>query len=333
MMFGNDYSNPLYYAHHLYLDGIEIGNLVIPDGITNIRDNAFRHINSLTSVVFPNSVTSIGENAFTDCSNITALRLPEELRLIKKATFKGCKSLKCVTIPATVEVIYQEAFADCTGLENVKALPETPPFLCDDSFSNYNIPLYAPAEAIASYQETSPWSRFAKFLTLDGQEIVMQKCVIPTISYAGGKLTFESETEGATCQYTITDKDIKTEVGNEVDLTVTYNITVYATKAGYDNSDVATATLCWIDVTPEGENVVVGQTEVRATPVLIKSNGGMLTIEGVNEGTDISVYDTAGRMVGSATTANGTTNISTTLRSGEIGIVKIGEKAVKVVMK
>jgi len=38
-------------------------------------------------------------------------------------------------------------------------------------------------------------------------------------------------------------------------------------------------------------------------------------------------------ILGSATAVNGTTIISTTLRSGEIGIVKIGEKAVKVVMK
>jgi hypothetical protein len=38
-------------------------------------------------------------------------------------------------------------------------------------------------------------------------------------------------------------------------------------------------------------------------------------------------------MVGSATAASENTNISTTLRSGEICIVKIGEKAVKVAIK
>ena len=144
---------------------------------------------------------------------------------------------------------------------------------------------------------------------------------------------FESETEGAEFVTEITDADIKKHFNAKISLTATYNISVYAMKSGYDNSDVATATLCWIDVTPEGENVVVGKAEVRANPVLIQSNGGVLSICGVAEGTVICVYDTAGRMVSSATAANGTTTISTMLGSGTVGIVKIGDKAVKVAMK
>ena len=77
-----------------------------------------------------------------------------------------------------------------------------------------------------------------------------QQCEKPIISYQQGKLTFVCATEGATCQYSITDTDIKAGSGNEVQLTATYNISVYAMKSGYDNSDVATATLCWIDQQP-----------------------------------------------------------------------------------
>ena len=72
-------------------------------------------------------------------------------RLIRSSAFKYCQGLKSVTIPASVEFIYQEAFANCGGLESVKALPETPPFLYANSFSNYNIPLYASETAIAAY--------------------------------------------------------------------------------------------------------------------------------------------------------------------------------------
>ena len=86
-------------------------------------------------------------------------------------------------------------------------------------------------------------------------------------------------------------------------------------------------------MTPSGENVVVGKSEVRAVPVLIESDGGVLTVKGVAEGTPISVYDTAGRKVGSATATAQTTRISTTLRIGDIGIVRIGDKAVKVAIK
>jgi len=205
----------------------------------------------------------------------------------------------------------------------------------EGSYINYAT-LHVPSTSFDAYKAVEPWKSFKAIVGLDGtlpEEPEVEKCATPTISYAGGKLIFDCATKGAEFVTEITDADIKKHYDAEVQLTVTYNISVYATKAGYDNSDVVTATLCWIDVTPEGDNVVVGKAEVRANPVLIQSNGGVLSISGVAEGTTISVYDTAGRMVGSATAASENTNISTSLRSGEICIVKIGEKAVKVAIK
>ncbi|WP_197018786.1 leucine-rich repeat protein, partial [Prevotella sp. P6B4] len=63
--FSESYSNPLYYAHHLYSDeNTEITDLVIPNGVTTIRNEVFANCEGLTSVTIPNSVTSIGDNAF-----------------------------------------------------------------------------------------------------------------------------------------------------------------------------------------------------------------------------------------------------------------------------
>jgi len=45
--------------------------------------------------------------------------------------------------------------------------------------------------------------------------------------------------------YEIKDTDIKKGYDAKVSLSATYNISVYATKTGYENSDVATATLVW----------------------------------------------------------------------------------------
>ena len=39
--FDSFYSNPTYYAPHLYLNGDEIINLVIPDDVTSIGEYAF----------------------------------------------------------------------------------------------------------------------------------------------------------------------------------------------------------------------------------------------------------------------------------------------------
>ena len=72
---------------------------------------------------------------------------------------------------------------------------------------------------------------------------------------------------GTVCQYSITDTDIKAGNGNEVQLGVTYTISVYAAKAGYENSETATATLCWIDAAPKTEGITNGIANIPAQAI------------------------------------------------------------------
>ena len=51
--------------------------------------------------------------------------------------------------------------------------------------------------------------------------------------------------------------------------------------------------------------------------------------DGVPAGTAINVYDLSGKKTGSAKASSETTNIATTLRSGEVGILKIGDNSIK----
>ncbi len=120
---------------------------------------------------------------------------------------------------------------------------------------------------------------------------------------------------------------------SKVNLSVTYTVTVYATKTGYENSETATATLCWIDVDPRTEGIENGVANVKAMPVLIQAEDGVLRITGAPEGVTICVYDAGGKLVGSAKASSDTTLVPTTLPNGSIAIVKMGEKAVKVLMK
>ena len=162
----------------------------------------------------------------------------------------------------------------------------------------------------------------------------VKKCAMPTISYSDGKLSFNCETEGAEFVTNITDSDINRHYDAEISLTATYNISVYATRSGYENSDVATATLCWIDAEPRTEGIEnTGIVTIRAQSVLIQGNSNTLNITGVAEGTPISVYDVTGKLVGVAKASAETTSISTKLCSGQIALIKIGEKTVKVSMK
>jgi hypothetical protein len=66
-------SNPLYYAKNLYLNNELVENLVIPEGVTVIREWAFYHCESLLRVDIANSVTAIGRSAFENCSNLAQM--------------------------------------------------------------------------------------------------------------------------------------------------------------------------------------------------------------------------------------------------------------------
>ena len=105
-----------------------------------------------------------------------------------------------------------------------------------------NATLYVPKGTIDKYKATDGWKDFV-FIeegTGGGDTPTTQKCEKPTISYENGKLTFSCETEDVEYVYEIQDADIKRGNGSEVSLTCTYQVSVYATKAGYLNSEVAT---------------------------------------------------------------------------------------------
>ncbi len=161
----------------------------------------------------------------------------------------------------------------------------------------------------------------------------LEQCATPTIAYQNGQLTFKSATEDVQFVSEITDTDIKKNFTATVNLNVTYMISVYATKEGYIDSEVATATLCWIEVEPQKEGITENDEDamagVKAVPVLIQSEGNQLMIEGAQAGTPIVVYDLSGRLIATATAADTVTRV--TVGGGEeVVVVKVGDKVVKV---
>ncbi len=90
--------NPLYYAKHLYLNGEEIQDLVIPEGVEKIRDNAFAYCSNLRSVTIP-EMRAIGDYAFSECSNLQRVNI-EKVDSIGRVAFSGCWSLNEVHIPS-----------------------------------------------------------------------------------------------------------------------------------------------------------------------------------------------------------------------------------------
>ena len=155
--FYNEGSNPLGYAHHLFLNDVEISNLVIPNGVTSIGAYAFYGGNNINSVSIPNSVTSIGANAFSGTTwfdnqpdgvvyvgkiaylykgtmpENTAITINSGTLGIAGSAFKNCNNLASVSIPNSVTTIGASAFYGCSSLTSVN-LPSNLTYLGPSAF-------------------------------------------------------------------------------------------------------------------------------------------------------------------------------------------------------
>ena len=299
--FSNYDANPLSKAKHLFMDGKEITDLVIPNSVKSIGNYAFYGCSGLTSIIIPNSVTSIGYYAFQYCSGLTSVTIPNSVTSIGYETFYGCSGLTSVTIPNSVTSIGYEAFRDCYGLTSVTipnsvtaiggeafrgcsgltsvTIPNSVKSIGQRAFDGADIPtvislienpftitgktsnsrtfsqntfnnatLYVPKGTIEKYKATGGWKDF--FFIEEGvgpggdtpqpPTPEPQKCEKPTISYENGQLTFDCETEGVEYVSSITPPSAFNSGSKTVSMPTTYKVTVYATKDGYENSDVAT---------------------------------------------------------------------------------------------
>lgn len=316
-----------------------LATINIPESsqLTMISDEAFYNCTNLTSIIIPDGVTYIGWGAFYNCSNLASVMMPKRVYVIGDYAFYGCSSLTSITIPKIAfseDRIGEQAFANCTELTDVYCYADVVPYNTSISAFEGSYPehmtLHVPVILLNEYKATAPWSSFGKYETIAGEEF-LGKCSTPTISYVDGRVVLTCATEGATIKSNTLVNGAGDRTESEFELIPTYTITVYATKTQYEDSDVISATLCWIPCAGnhEGEGII----NIPSKPVLIKEQGGTLVLSGLVDGTEVAVYDMMGTEFATAVVANGTATLATSLGTGSTAIVKIGTQSVKVLIK
>ena len=234
-------------AYHLFLNGNEIKDLIIPNSFKSIPEGVFYNCIGLTSVTIPEGVTSIGNGTFGGCTGLNSLVIPNSVTTIGSGAFYGCTNITSIALGNNIKDIGTRAFAECEKLETVYCYSETVPYTGLEVFMGSYIQyatLYVPAASIESYKSKVPWSEFGTFKTIED-----------------------------------------------------------------------------------------GVAQISSKAVLIQSKGGILKVEGINDGTSVTIYSPDGKQAGSAVSHNGAALVGTNIQPGNTAIVKIGEKSVKYVVK
>lgn len=131
------------------------GDIVIPDSVTGIRDNAFSGNLTLTSVTIPDSVVTIGAGAFSGCTNLRSAVVPGSVVNIGNGVFSGCSSLTELNFAGNVQMIPDMTFYGCASLSAIN-IPESVSSIGGSAFENCSLlsTITIPA-SVASISDTA----------------------------------------------------------------------------------------------------------------------------------------------------------------------------------
>ncbi len=113
--FGGWAASPVNSSYPMvYLNGLYLSSLEIPDTVKIIKSRTFAHFRQFTSVRLPSKLTKISAYAFQDCNAITEINIPESVGIMEQAAFQRCTGLKTVIFNGSPSSINSIAFDGTT---------------------------------------------------------------------------------------------------------------------------------------------------------------------------------------------------------------------------
>lgn len=173
---------------------IIIGELVLPDTITKIGEEAFANGGGI-SMEIPDSVTEIGAKAFSDCPDLRFLHIPAGMAVFPEGLFENCEKLDTIEIPEGIYEIQDRAMKGCPSLRIVH-IPSSVTKIGEDLFEeNTQVTIYGQA---GSYAET-----YAKDHGISFCEEGMDPSQTENVVLDGIHYTYQEDTDS----YIVTEYD------------------------------------------------------------------------------------------------------------------------------
>ena len=152
--FGDDYSNPMYYADNLYFNGEQLyGDIVLGNDVIKIPYGTFKNQREIKSVTISKSIASIGDYAFYNCANLKKVYYNGDIVDWLNISFGESDATSNpmyyadnlfingellqgeLIIPDSVTRIRSDAFYNCTGLTSI-VIPGSLTSIGSNAFSN-----------------------------------------------------------------------------------------------------------------------------------------------------------------------------------------------------
>lgn len=112
-----------------------IWDLILPDNLVTIGDQAFIECNNIVNVSIPTNVISIGNRAFSDCSGLNGITIPDNVSSLGAGVFFNCINLRSVVLPNGLTEIKDQLFEQCPQLSSVN-IPNTVTTIGNSAFKN-----------------------------------------------------------------------------------------------------------------------------------------------------------------------------------------------------
>ncbi|MBR3520361.1 MAG: leucine-rich repeat protein [Paludibacteraceae bacterium] len=322
---------------------LEVKNLIVSEGVTNIGSHAFMSKSTLENIYLPTTIERIEDYAFAEIDSVKELTLPEGVKYIDNRAFQSLTATK-VVLPNTLEEIGEGAFQYCHfsridipksvtkigkgafyyvyELEEIVFESETPAntdgntFVSKASITSGTLPkIVVPCDAASTYKETPGYQPEYVQGVYPYKLTVKEKSGDVTINNQGGKAYIKQWPDcetGEAIAYVYTKNEYKFSHWEAEGITLTEE------QAKSDTITLTVDADCTISaVFVEKESV--GVDDIDADDIVVTSFEGNISVNR----NEFRIYDALGRNV---TNANGH------LTSG-IYLVKCEEKSFKTVLK